>query len=431
MLRLEETPPLGAPLRFLVTSPWFAVAAALLAVWSGPHSLANPWSPQLLATVHLFTLGTLSMTMVGALFQLSAVLGGRRIPFSGPLATVIHAALTVGVLLLASVFLFPQWEVWRLAMGLVGGGLGLFAAAGMVALARADTGNHSIRALRLAVTAVAAVTLIGLLLLDSWETGMGLPAATLPLHLLWAGAGWVGILVAATAWQVVPMFQITPPYPEPFMRWMAPVQISLLTAITLLVLMDREGGLLGWMWLVEPVVTSPLTLFALITLRLQARRRRRRRDITVSLWRTGMISLVGSLLLPLVIPLLPRELHLEGAVWRVSVGLFLVGFTGSVITGMLYKIVPFLLWLHLNLPRIRQGREMAPAGASNMKVFLPDQRARLQERLHLPALAAFTGALAWPPLLPVAGLMVAASWALLGGNLLQALAIYRRRKRLT
>lgn len=57
--------------------------------------------------------------------------------------------------------------------------------------------------------------------------------------------------------------------------------------------------------------------------------------------------------------------------------IFLLGFAASVISGMLYKIVPFLAWFHL---KTQTG---AKVGAiPNMKEMIPDKLARLHFRPH-------------------------------------------------
>ena len=56
------------------------------------------------------------------------------------------------------------------------------------------------------------------------------------LHAGWALIGWVGLLVAAVAWQVVPMFSITAPYPRWLRTTLAP------TVVTALGLASLDAG---------------------------------------------------------------------------------------------------------------------------------------------------------------------------------------------
>ena len=70
LLSLQQAPPFSVPFRFFVTAPLFALAGCLLALIAGPELLISRWHPQLLALVHLFTLGVVTMVMAGALMQL-------------------------------------------------------------------------------------------------------------------------------------------------------------------------------------------------------------------------------------------------------------------------------------------------------------------------------------------------------------------------
>ncbi|HKJ76792.1 MAG TPA: hypothetical protein VKA64_06270, partial [Gammaproteobacteria bacterium] len=93
--------------------------------------------------------------------------------------------------------------------------------------------------------------------------------------------------------------------------------------------------------------------------------------------------------------------------------------------GMLYKIVPFLVWLHLNnrLQSVGAFQGRVP----NMKQVIPSKRARLQFWLHLAALPVLLLAAVAPGwwLYPGA-LLLLASNTLLGVNMLTGLRVYRR-----
>ena len=71
------------------------------------------------------------------------------------------------------------------------------------------------RAMRLAALMLAATVLLGLILLSNHAFGWWLQAreTLADLHLTWGLLGWVGILIVGVAYQVVPMFQLTPAYP--------------------------------------------------------------------------------------------------------------------------------------------------------------------------------------------------------------------------
>jgi hypothetical protein len=221
------------------------------------------------------------------------------------------------------------------------------------------------------------------------------------------------LLLAGVAYQVVPMFQITPAYPAILRRWLAPGMATLLLAWSLHLLWPVLS-LLAWLLL------GGVVLFAIQTLRLQAKRRRRLTDVTLDFWRLAMACLLlaavaWAALTPVPSPRLALAVGL----------LFFVGFAVSTVSGMLYKIVPFLIWLHLNNRLQQAGR---PQGrVPNMKQVIPERHARWHYRLHLLALLLLGAALLSPELLRVpAALVWLASSLLLWGNLWQAVRLFRR-----
>ena len=116
------------------------------------------------------------------------------------------------------------------------------------------------------------------------------------------------------------------------------------------------------------------------------------------------------------------------AVWAYSdayplrlVVLFIGGFAISVVSGMIYKIVPFLAWFHL------QARLQARAGSiPTMKDMIQTRRMRGQFRLHLAACVLLATAVLWPPLAVAAGSVLALLALLLWVNLLSAARRYIR-----
>ncbi len=92
----------------------------------------------------------------------------------------------------------------------------------------------------------------------------------------------------------------------------------------------------------------------------------------------------------------------------------------SVISGMLYKIMPFLNWLHL------QQRGGIGRALPNMKQMIPEASMRGQMRLHFAALALLLAAVPWPALTLPAGLAFTASCLWLEWNLVGAARVYAR-----
>jgi hypothetical protein len=401
-LAYEQAPPFGVPLLFMLVAPAFLFAAGVLAMF--PHWTAGLLAPRTVALTHLLTLGFLGLVMLGALTQMLPVVGGVPVPGAVWVGRIAWAGLTLGTPLLAWAMDAMHTGALRLAAGWIALTLCPYLAAGALALARARS-IDTVRGMRLAVAALPVVVLLGLGLV-AWLRGDWQPADPLrwlERHALAGLAGWIGMLVVATAWQVVPMLQVTPPYPPRLTRALAwGLGVSLAWALLAPSPWQRIG---------HAGIGVGLIAFALVTLDVLRRRRRKTPDVTLDYWRVAMTCLIAACLLFLTGgPNTPRLL--AGV-------LFLLGFAVSVTHGMLGKIVPFLAWFHLQSRRNGRG-----AGLPTMKDFLPDCAARRQFRLHVAALACLAGAPFLPALAIPGGALLAASAFVLALNLVRAARLY-------
>lgn len=413
-LAFEQAPPFAVPLRFLLTAPFFlAVAGGLIALH--PESLAARWTAPAMALTHALTLGFLAMVMLGALMQMLPVVAGATLPAPRALATVAHVGLTLGTLALLAGFLQGWPMAWAVALGLLAAALGVFLFASAAALLRA-VASDTVAGIRLAWLGLAATATMGVALAATRAGWLALPdvAATLDAHALFGLLGWVLLLVVAIAYQVVPMFQLTPPYSRRLARHLAEVTFALLVLCALAPRLPEAVAMLA-----ETGLAACMLVFALATMRLQARRRRRLADVTLDYWRLAMASLIAAVLVWGVARAWPTWANYDA--YPVLLGvLFLDGFAVSVVNGMLYKIVPFLAWFHL------QAQLQARAGSiPTMKEMISASAMRGQFRLHVAAGLLLMGALAWPSLSWPAGVALAGSALWLAANLASAVRRFR------
>jgi hypothetical protein len=172
--------------------------------------------------------------------------------------------------------------------------------------------------------------------------------------------------------------------------------------------------------LVDAALAAGILLFAVATLRLQSRRRRKLPDVTLDYWRLGMVSLIASVAVWLVARFSPAWADSDAYPLLLGI-LFIGGFAVSVVNGMLYKIVPFLAWFHL------QSQLQAKAGSiPTMKDMIAERWMRGQFRLHLAACALLAAVPFWPQLGIAAGSVLGLSALLLWINLLSAVRRFTR-----
>lgn len=418
VLSFEQSPPLSAPFRFFLTAPVFAAAAALVLLWHGPDALQSRWSAPALAIAHLLALGFMAMTMIGALLQILPVVGGIDVPRTPLTAAVVHAFLTLGAMALAAAFLFTRPWLFALAAALLAAGFLWFLAACAWRLWNAAELDATVAVIRYALVALLVTALLGVTLAAGFAGSLALPFVKLThLHVAWGLPGWIGLLAAGVAFQVVPMFLSTPLYPAPLTRWLPRLWLAalLLRAAIALPVSERFSRAAAAS---EAAVALSLIVFAAVTLRLLWRRKRPGADATVWFWRLGAANLLACALAWAAAEVSPGLAALPS--WPLLLGaLFLVGFGYSIVNGMLYKIVPFLAWYHLQSRATRRGQ------TPNVKQIVTDADAFRQFAAHAVALALLLAACLHPAWLArPAALAFGVSSVFLGRNLLKAAGIY-------
>jgi hypothetical protein len=411
-LDLQQAPPFNVPLRFFLTAPLFALLAAVLALWHGPELFDSRWSPAMLAATHLLALGFAGMVMVGALMQVLPVLAGAPIPHPRLVALLVHPTLSLGTLALAAGFLSGESALLQVALVLLALSFTVFLLAVAASLTRVGIANETVSMLRYSSVALAVTVILGLWLAAARAGTVAIPDASMrEIHPAWGFLGWWALLLLALARQVVPMFQMTPPYPAWMSRAFAAAMLVALAAWSL----ATWGGASGFALVAAGVLAGLYTAFAATTLWLQQKRRRRQPDVTVEFWRAAMVCGIAA-------PLLWGTTH-YAAEPRLAVAagvLVIIGAAGSAINGMLYRIIPFLAWFHLQA-LTGTGRRVP-----HVRQYLGAADQWRQFWLHLAALVLLLAAAAAPGVFAYpAALALAASSAQLLVNVVKMALAYR------
>lgn len=424
-LELDHSPALSVPLRFFVSAPLFALAAAGLLLWAGPDTLASRWSPAALALTHLCALGMLATTMVGAMIQIMSVAAGIRIAAPVASATAIHACLTLGTLLLAAAFACAAPVLFAPAALLLGAAFAWFLLVCAIGFARErrrmPAGAAAVlRTVRLAWLALAATVALGASL--GFALGGHLPVFSVELvdlHAAWGLAGWVGLLTIGISYQLIPMFQATEPYPRAVARGLGPGVFAALVAASAVTF--GPAGPAGFAAdAIRLALYVLYAAFAAWTFHLLRTRKRPEADTTTLFWRTATASVAGA-----------------GALWIANAGmggrdiavttgvLLMMGGAWSAINGMLYKIILFLLWYHA-----QKSSETAIPGMPKVKEMLPERVARPQFFAHVAALLLLVAASVAPaPFARPAAVVLGVSAGWLALNMFGAWRRYARVRR--
>lgn len=343
-----RAPSVTLPLRYLVAAAAAFTLAGPGVVWLAPALAGHYYHPHVLALTHTVTLGWITLTIIGASYQLIPIVLELPI-WSERLARWQFVLLVLGVIGMVGHFWIGQWPglLWGAAMIALGVGSHVLNVA--LSLRRPGRATFTARLMALALTGLAATVVFGLVLGVNHVRPI-LPAGLYPslhAHFHLALLGWVLPMVLGVGARAYPMFLLAH---EPD-GWSSRLQLwGLGVGVPLVV-----GGLLAGHWLVVPgavAVTAAIaghTAWGLAALR---GRRRPALDWGLRFVVTGTAFLVPSTALGLA-------LALDGVGGpRPALGyavLVLGGWASLTIAGMMLKIVPFLVWYRVYAPRAGHG----------------------------------------------------------------------------
>jgi hypothetical protein len=420
-LHLDQAPPLSVPVSFFATAPIAVFAAGALLSIEGVVALVSNWLAQTLALTHLGTLGFLVMVMMGALYQLTPVVAGSRVR-GVRIAHAVHASLSIGLVGFVTGLLAYAPRVTFVSLAVLFLSLLLFLPPVIQALGRAPTRSETVTGMRMAIVSLVLVGFLGLWMAHG-HSGMRFPGPRplwIQVHLSVGFLGWVGCLISAVSWQVLPMFYLASPQSGRSKRaTLVLVAVGVLLPVLILFL-DLAGAIPeGWPAPtrmaavgVLPAAFAVWVLQPALSLRSLSRRRRRRVDGSVRFWQAGLSAAMLTAVAAAVAHVLdhPRWVLLMGwiAIW---------GWAGMIVHGMLTRIVPFLVWFHRFSPLV--GFVPVPS----LRGLLPDRWTRRGFVIHvasvLSGIASIVSGSDW--LARLTGLLLMATAAQLGISIIHVL----------
>jgi hypothetical protein len=384
------------PLAYLVAASVAFVAAALVLPWLGAELAGHYYHPRLLALTHTVTLGWITLTIMGASYQLAPIVLERPVG-SERAARWQLGVFVVGVIGVVGHFAISEWSgfVWSAAL------------IALAAVAHVANVAVSLRGARPSFTArMMTVALAGLVLTVLFGTLIGvhkvwpfLPGGlfpTLHAHVQLAVTGWVLPMVLGVAARVYPMFLLAAEPDAANARLQLAGVAGGSPALVLGLLANAPFLVLAGAVLLTAAVAAHVGWLAGIA----RSRKRPHLDWGLRFVLAGAGFLVAATLAGLALAVDVVSGPRAALAWAVLV---FGGWASLTIIGMLLKIVPFLVWYRAYGPRA--GREPVPTLAQ-----LSSERAERAAFLFLVpgfcalALAAGLGDLTW---LRAAGVAVA------------------------
>jgi hypothetical protein len=339
------------PLSYLVTAvAAFALACAMVPALA-PELAGHYYHPRLTALTHTVTLGWITLSIMGASYQLIPIVLERRV-WSERLARWQFWILAIGVAGMVAHFYIGRWPGLLLAAVMVAAGVAMHLVNAAMTLRSVKRWGLTPRFIAMAFTGLGLTVLFGLLLAADrvWKFLPGSFFPTLHAHFHLALLGFVAPIVIGVAARVYPMFMLAPEpsgWPERIQFW------GLVLGVPGVV-----TGLLGVHALLVPgaiAIAAAVAAHLTWVSRMARDRKRPALDWGLRFVLTGSAFLVaaGTVGLGLAFDLLsgPRA-ALAYAV------LALGGWVSLTIVGMMLKIIPFLVWYRVYSPQA--GRAPVP-----------------------------------------------------------------------
>ena len=371
-----NTASIWLPLRFMLVG--------LLALFAGtgwlvaqPDILANPpYAPDAVAVTHLFVLGWLCSVVMGAVYQLVPVALETKL-YSERLARWQFALHVVGVA--GMVYLFRAWNMK--GVGYFGTvltiGVVLFVYNIARTLGRVPKWNVIATAVALALTWILLTVTAGLLLAAGQRGYAPVlqfnPIAAMHAHAHLGAIGFFTTLIVGVSYKLVPMFTLSEVQSHRRALWSVLLLSVGLTGLFVGILLQQP-----WKLGCAFVIIAALALYGCELRAILRARKRGALDWGVRHFLTAVAMLFPLSVLAVVLawPGLPVT-EFTGRLESVYGLLGFLGFVSLAIIGMLYKIIPFLIWFgvyskHIGCARVPALAEMysAPLQAAGYWTFL-------------------------------------------------------------
>ncbi len=408
-LSLDQSPPFFSSGRFFLTAPLFIMLAGFILIFKDITLVRS--TPEVVTLVHLFTLGVFSMIMFGAIQQMLPVLAGAQLPKANLISKISHLFLLLGTLIFSLGFLgemhpflmYTAATLLLLSFILVLGG-------SAYAILTVEKSSPTVKAMSLALIAGLITSVLGFWMMQNYIGEYNsVHGSIMFVHMVVGIFGFAGILIIGVAFKIIPMFYVAPGFKNFCKGWVANL---IAVGISMWALFTMVWPSLQWIAIL--VLTTFFTAFSTTIILKLNKRRRPISDITVWYWRVAGVSLFVGMFVIMVNIWVEADLDVYVAAFIGG------GFVLSILTGMLYKIVPFLVWFHLNA----KGHFEIPT----MREMLNKKMADTQFVFHILSLLLLMVGVVEPLALKASGLFFVLSGLLIFLNLMNSVKVYNKMK---
>lgn len=335
---------------------FYLLAGAVGLLWIAPELAAGNFaSPHVAGVTHLFTLGWLTTTIFGALYQLLPVALAAQVR-SPKLGHLSFWTFAPGAGLFACGVADNSLMLNHAGIGLIASGIVLV----LVNIGRSLAGSRARDvtwgAVVMALTFLASTLVLGVILLHNLHTGFiaALRLRVLGAHLHVAVVGWALVMMIGVSHRLLPMFLLAHGANTRYTKF-ALISIAL-GVPTLVVGLVTQIALVNWLALA--LIELGVAFFLRQAYEFYRVRVRKKIDVGMRFAGTALIFLT------LASAMAPAVLARGVAAPRLATAYVLTGLLGGIVlyvVGFFYKIVPLLAWTALF--RGRMGNEKVPTVA--------------------------------------------------------------------
>ena len=360
---------------YRVVIPFYAygaiafLAAAVLLLTSNGSFTGHWFQPHLLAITHLMALGWATMIILGASHQLVPVLIENDL-YSDKLAYTSFALAAVGIpLLIYGFFVFNLGWPAQLGGSLMVGAVLAFVANIAISISKSKRENvHAVFVFTATIWLLLTV-LFGLALLFNFTSSVfarnSLYYLTLHAHL--GLIGWFLLLVLGVGSRLIPMFLISK-YKAPRLLWWVFVLVNTALVLYGLFFLYHQATVLNY--IPALLVLVALLLFAHYCRMAYVERIRKKVDdqMKVSLLAVALLVLPTLVLIALIATLAVTAGDHANLVLLYGFTIFF-GWLTSIILGMTFKTLPFIVWNKVYRHRAALGKMPNPKDLFSHPVY--------------------------------------------------------------
>ena len=343
-LTMQGAPSLRLPGEYFAAALLFLSVGAIGLIWIAPELSAGLYlSPHVAGVTHCFTLGWLSMTIFGALYQLLPVALGVSI-HSERAGHASFWTFAPGVALFASGVAFSSLMLRYIGIVLISVGVLCLVINVGLSLRRVAKRDVIWAAVTIALSFLTLTLVLGALLAENLHASFlgDWRVRVLAVHLHIALLGWVLMMIVGISHRLLPMFLLAH---NTDTRWTRRALTGLAAGVLVLscgLTVNHRLPYVTLPWVGLLLVESGIACFLTQAVLFFKARKRPRLDAGLRHAATALIFLAATAALaPLVLISGVEHRNLDTAYVLLGV----LGGLSLYVIGQFYKVVPFLAWM--------------------------------------------------------------------------------------